>query len=136
SFDLAKHIEGSVARAFIFQNSGEPDPDAPLTGTPPPIIPGGSGARGLARVGGGRAPVRTPWGGRNPATGRFMSGRQVWQQEVSDLRGEILELEEALQGIERPGRNFGYGPHRTTGTESTLRQKYKELADLIAAEPK
>jgi RHS repeat-associated protein len=82
------------------------------------------------------APTRTPWGWRDPATGKFLSNREAWQRQVKQLREKILEVEEKLEGIERRGRPFGYGPHRTTGTESELRQLYKELADLIAAEPK
>jgi RHS repeat-associated protein len=61
--------------------------------------------------------------------------RAQWQADVKGLRETILEVEEQLAGIERRGRNWGYGPHRATGTESYLAQLYKQLADLIANEP-
>jgi hypothetical protein len=81
------------------------------------------------------APQRTPWGWRDPTTGRFIAAREAWQRQVTAVREKILDVEEKLEGIERRGRSFGYGPHTTKGTETELRQLYRELADLMASEP-
>jgi RHS repeat-associated protein len=98
---------------------------------PSPAIQAGTFA--FPTKGGG--PIKTSWGWRDPVTGQWLSRETVWRRQVSELRGRILEAEEALEGIERRGRNFGYGPHRVTGTESYLRQLRAQLADLITRGP-
>src|SRR5262249_30052912 len=98
SFDLAKHIEGSVARAFIFQNSGEPDPDAPLTGMVPPP-PGAGGAR-LPRVG---TPARAAI---EAARRRGIAGAQA--RELGSIlrggKGSGVWTEAELEQIRRTGQ--------------------------------
>ena len=64
-----------------------------------------------------------------------LTPRQQWLQDVKSLRNKILDAESDLEGVERRGRNFGYGPHSTKGTEQYLTQLWQELANLIANEP-
>jgi hypothetical protein len=70
----------------------------------------------------------------NTGPGNRLS-RAEWQRRVRDLRDEIAQIQDDIAGIERRGRNHGYGPHRVTGSESYLAQKMRELADLMTQRP-
>jgi hypothetical protein len=62
-----------------------------------------------------------------------LTPRQQWQQLVDALNDEIAQVAEDIEAIQN--RDFGYGPNRTTGSESYLRQLMAQLADLMTRRP-
>jgi hypothetical protein len=58
-----------------------------------------------------------------------------WRRQVEALEDRIRTVEDNLIGTERRGRNFGYGPHRVTGTEGYLHELFREMEDLLSRRP-